>query len=91
MKSLIHRWTKTRKEKSKSSAGASENGSRQSSSEMEHYGQKKLSNSNSAHANCPGMEAKDFGKVCHIMCLACRCILHKVHTISLPVICCLLA
>ena len=63
MKSLIHKWTKTRKEKSKSSAGGSENGSRQSSSESHQYGHNKLGNSNSARADCPGMEAKDFGKV----------------------------
>ena len=63
MKSLIHKWTKPRKEKSKSSAGGSESGSRQSSSESHQYGQNKLGNSNSARADGPGMEAKDFGKV----------------------------
>ena len=66
MKSLIHKWTKTRKEKGKSSAGGSESGSRQSSSESHQYGQNKLGNSNSARSDCPGMEAKDFGKVWYI-------------------------
>lgn len=66
MKSLIHKWTKTRKEKSKGIAGGSGSGSRQSSSESQHYGQTKLGKSNSELCNSPGMEAKDFGKVCHI-------------------------
>ncbi len=74
MKSLIHKWTKKSKAKGKDSAGGSENGSRETSSESARVGQKKAANGSPATNIYPGMEAKDFGKVCGIfVCPALYC------------------
>ena len=68
MKSLIHKWTKKTKAKGKGSTGGSQDGSREPSSDSARVGQKKTMNGSPSTNSYPGMEAKDFGKVCEGSC-----------------------
>lgn len=72
MKSLIHNWTKKSKGKGKGSAGGSDQGRGETSSESARSGQEKPSNDSTPTQIYPGMGAKDFGKVTtHLNALPC--------------------
>ena len=70
MKSLIHKWAKKTKGKGKGTAGGSEDGSRETSSDSARVGQKKTMNGSPNTNIYPGMEARDFGKVWGVLCCA---------------------